>query len=213
MRSKLWKWKYERLSEIVIENLSHKGIDAEYLEESGLVVEALERIIDKGSTVAVGGSLTLQQTGVIDFLREYDCDFFDRYSTSDKQKLSEIFKSAFSADYFLASVNALTVKGEIVQLDGFGTRVAPMIFGPKKVVLIVGMNKIVADMDSALKRIKTIAPMNARRLKLHTPCVSTGVCMDCNSTERICESYAVIADSNARKNRYTVVLVGEDLGL
>ncbi len=213
MRSKLWRWKYERLSGVLLENLSQMGIAGEFVEDTDRVVEVVEKLIPKGATVAVGGSLTLQQTGVIDFLRKYECDFLDRHATTDAEELKSIFRATFSADCFLSSVNALTVKGEIVQLDGLGTRVAPMIFGPEKVILIVGMNKVVPDLDSAFKRIKTIAPMNARRLKLHTPCVTTGICMECNSTQRICESYAIIRDANARRERFTIILVGEDLGL
>lgn len=213
MRKELLKWKYDNLASIVVKNFAKRGINAVYLSTPEEVVPKLEELMPAGSSAAVGGSITLSQCGVLDFLRNGRYDFRDRYAAKTPEEKRKIFKEMFEVDYFLCSANAITIRGEIVQLDGHGTRVAPMIFGPDKVIIIAGMNKIVSDMDEAIKRIKYISPMNAKRLNLHTPCTSTGICMDCHSTQRICETYVVITDSSARKGRYTVLLVGEDLGL
>ncbi|AKI97274.1 lactate utilization protein [Kosmotoga pacifica] len=213
MREELYKWKYQKLAEVVLENFAKRGINGHYVNSGEDVIPLLKKLIPPHSSVAVGGSLTLSETGVLDFLRKNDYDFKDRYAVKTPEERKKIHAETFGVDYFLSSANAITMRGEIVQLDGHGTRVAPMIYGPKKVIIVAGMNKIVPDIESARERIKYIAPMNARRLGLHTPCTTTGICMDCRSNQRICETYVIISDSSAHKDRYTVILVGENLGL
>ncbi|OAA30998.1 membrane protein [Kosmotoga arenicorallina S304] len=213
MREELYKWKYRKLAEVVLENFAKHGIDGHYVESRNEVVPLLEELLPAGSSIAVGGSLTLTETGVLDFLRKGNYNFIDRYTTKDAEERKRVLLESFGADYFLCSANAITVRGEIVQMDGHGTRVAPMIYGPEKVIIIAGINKVVSDLEAARERIKYISPMNARRLNLHTPCTATGICMDCRSNQRICETYVILNDSSAHRDRYLVILVGEDLGL
>ncbi|RKX50410.1 MAG: lactate utilization protein [Thermotogae bacterium] len=213
MRVELYKWKYQKLAEVVLENFAKHGINGRYVETKNDVVPLLKELLPAGSSVAVGGSLTLTETGVLDFLRRSDYHFLDRYAAKNAEERKKILHEAFNADYFLCSANAITVRGEIVQMDGHGTRVAPMIYGPERVIIVAGINKIVPDLEAARERIKYISPMNAKRLNYHTPCTTTGICMDCRSNQRICETYVVISDSSAHRERYLVILVGEDLGL
>ena len=213
MRNSLLNWKYEKLAGVVLDNLSKKYIEGFYLPARESVVPKLEEILKEVSTVANGGSVTLQETGTIELLRSGKYQFFDKDAAADSSERWKVLRKAFEADYYVCSANAITVSGEIVQLDGSGNRAAACIYGPEKVIFVVGMNKIVPDIEAAFERIRYIAPMNAKRLNLHTPCAATGICSDCRSDERICESYAIIRNSSRNKGHYTVLLVGENLGL
>lgn len=213
MRKELIKWKAEKVSETLIENLGRRGIEGIYIPGKEDVIEVIKKIIPDTATVAVGGSLSLEECGILKFLRDGNYDFKDRDKAKSVEEKNKVLREAFWVDYFLCSANAITMEGDIVQLDAYGTRVAPMLYGPEKVLIVAGMNKIVSDIDSAFERIKNIAPMNAKRLGKNTPCSITGFCNECKSEDRICESYVVVKDSNTRKGRYTVLLVGENLGL
>ncbi|HNR78674.1 MAG TPA: lactate utilization protein [Mesotoga infera] len=213
MRNSLLNWKYEKLAGKLIENFAKRSIEAVYLPSREQVVPRLVELIPAGSTVASGGSLTLQETGARDLLKSGSYNYLDREAVSDSGEREEILRKALWADFYLCSANAITLDGQILLLDGNCNRVAAVLFGPKRVILVVGMNKVVGDIDSAIERIKFIAPMNAKRLNLHTPCTATGFCMDCTSDERICGTYVTVSDSSRRKGRYTVMLVGEELGL
>lgn len=215
MRDSLMKWKYEKMARKLGENLARKAIRSFYLSRADSVVPKVEELIPAGSVVAAGGSLTLQETGVMDLLRSGKYNFLDRDRNADldSPQRREVVAGAFKADFYLCSLNAVTLNGEILQLDGTGNRAAACIYGPKQVIFVAGVNKVVSDIPAALERIKFIAPMNAKRLNLHTPCAVTGFCENCRSEERICESYAIIVDSNRTKNHYTLLLVGEELGL
>ncbi len=173
----------------------------------------VESIIEKGSTVSFGGSMSILECGVLNKLRNGEYNLLDRYKEGlTSEDIGKLFRESFFADYYLASTNALTENGELVNLDGNGNRVAAMIFGPKKVVVIAGINKIVRDIDEAYKRVRDeAAPINAKRLSRKTPCGVTGKCMDCSSPERICNHMVVTYRQNT-KNRGIVILVKEDIG-
>ncbi|GAB6188574.1 lactate utilization protein [Marinitoga arctica] len=213
MRTELWDWKYQKLGEKVVEALKRKKHDAYLVNKKEDVVPLLNEIMEDGSVVAVGGSLTLSECGVLEFLRSGKFNFLDRYNTRSKEDLERIYFEMFRSDYFLCSANAITEDGKIVQLDGNGTRVAPMIFGPRNVIIIAGMNKIVPDLDSANKRIEYISPMNSKRLKFDTPCTYTGKCDDCLSSERICVHRVIVETGVRHPGRFKIILVKEDLGL
>ncbi|WP_129408748.1 lactate utilization protein [Marinitoga lauensis] len=213
MRKELWDWKYQKLGEKVVSNLKRKKHDAYLVERKEGVIPLLKEIMKENSTVAVGGSLTLTECGVLDFLREGNFNFLDRYNVKSKEELEEIYYNMFRADYFLCSANAITEDGKIVQLDGNGTRVAPMIFGPKHVIIVAGMNKVVPDIESANKRIEYISPMNSKRLNFDTPCTYTGKCDDCMSPERICIHRVIVESGVRHPGRFKIILVKEDLGL
>lgn len=173
----------------------------------------VESIIEKGSTVSFGGSMSILECGVLNKLRNGEYNLLDRYKEGlTSEDIGKLFRESFFADYYLTSTNALTENGELVNLDGNGNRVAAMIFGPKKVVVIAGINKIVRDIDEAYKRVRDeAAPINAKRLSRKTPCGVTGKCMDCSSPERICNHMVVTYRQNT-KNRGIVILVKEDIG-
>ncbi|SHE28640.1 Uncharacterised ACR, YkgG family COG1556 [Marinitoga hydrogenitolerans DSM 16785] len=213
MREELWEWKYQKLGEKVVERLKRKKHDAYLVNKKTDVVPLLKDIMKENSMVAVGGSLTLSECGVLDFLRNGNFNFLDRYNVKSKDELENIYFEMFKADYFLCSANAITEDGKIVQLDGNGTRVAPMIFGPKYVIIIAGMNKVVPDLESANKRIENISPMNSKRLNFDTPCTYTGKCDDCNSPERICIHRVIVESGVRHPGRFKIILVKEDLGL
>jgi hypothetical protein len=213
MRNSLWCWKNEKLSERLAKVFEGKAIKFMYFQDREMVVDAVSKLVPDGATVSAGGSLTLIETGVSDLLKSGKYNFLDRDSVSGNEEKKRIMLSAFEADYYFCSANAITESGEILLLDGNGNRAAAVTFGPDKVILIAGVNKVVSDLDAGIKRIRSIAPMNAKRLNLHTPCAESGLCTDCDSDERICEIYSIIADSRRRPWRYTIILVGEELGL
>lgn len=213
VRKQLWDWKYQKLGEKTVNNLKRKKHDVYLVDKKEEVVPLLKEIMQENSVVAVGGSLTLSECGVLDFLREGNFNFLDRYNVSSKEELEKIYFDMFKADYFLCSANAITEDGKIVQLDGNGTRVAPMIFGPKNVIIVAGMNKVVPDLESANKRIEYISPMNSKRLNFDTPCTYTGKCDDCMSPDRICVHRVIVETGVRHPGRFKIILVKEDLGL
>lgn len=196
----------ERKIEHTIDALQKNGINGYFAHSRGELYSLIEKIVPAGSSVASGGSMTLSETNVFSFLKtEYN---YLEYDHGDP-KASRII---FSSDAFLCSANAITEEGEIYNVDGNGNRVAAMIWGPEKVIIVAGANKIVPDLDSAKKRCKDISgPMNAKRLNKVTPCVKTGRCMDCNSPDRICNEYVLIKKQRI-KERMHVIFLNEDLG-
>jgi L-lactate utilization protein LutB len=213
MREKLLKWKYKEVGEQMIQTLKNKKHDAYLVESKEEVIKLIKEIVPEKSSAAIGGSITLQETGIIDFLKNNDYDFYNRNDAETDEEKRKMFMKAFDVDFFFCSANAITKDGMIVQLDGNGTRVAPMIWGPKSVIMVVGMNKIVPDLKAADERIKEISPMNAKRLDTKTPCVRFGECIDCESRERICVHHTILQTGVRHPGRFKIILVTEDLGL
>ena len=205
----------------VIDALRKNRMLAEYVPSKDDVVPLVKSLLAEGCTVATGGSRTLDETGVTELLRSGAYTYYDRNdpALSPEDKAAMTAKGA-TADVYLCSSNAVTEKGELYNVDGFSNRVAAIANGPKKVILVVGINKIVPDLDAAIRRVKTIAaPLNTKRLTCDTYCRNTGVCMGieggmtdgCHSPGRICCSYLVSAQQRV-ENRIHVILVGESLG-
>ena len=168
----------------------------------------------KPKTVSWGGSGTLAETGLYEYLR--DSDEYESLDTWDKgltnEDKYELRRQALLVDCFFTSTNAITEEGHLVNLDMIGNRVGSIVFGPKNVVLLVGRNKLVPDLSRAMDRIKEYAaPVNAMRLDLKTPCVKTGYCMDCDSPQRICNVWS-ITEKSFPKGRIKVVLINADAG-
>lgn len=163
------------------------------------------------TTLAVGGSQTLFETGLIDWLREQPFTFYDRYAPGlTPQEVQLVHRKAFSADAYLASSNAITEQGELYNVDGSGNRVAAITFGPSRVYLIVSPNKIVKDLDAAIARNREIAaPANNVRLSTNTPCTHTGSCNDCRSENRICCSYSIIGHQRDAGRIHVIFLDGQ----
>ena len=173
----------------------------------------LKSILVNQKKVAVGGSVTLNQLGVIDLIRQSDVDFVDRYAPElSREEMMEKFREGLLSDIFITSTNAMTLDGCLYNVDNTGNRVSAMIFGPKEVIVIAGMNKLCVDEQEAIKRIREYsAPANAMRLNKKTPCTKTGTCMDCHSHDRICSSYVKLG-YQTQVNRIKVILVEENLG-
>ncbi len=207
------RWFIDKRVERTIESLKKQNMLGIYIKDKTELFELLEKLIPNNTIVGVGDSMTLFELGVIDFLREKNIDFLDKYSSNlkgdDKKK---IYRANFSADTFLTSTNAVTEKGELYNIDGNGSRVAPMIYGPDQVIVIVGTNKIVKDLDEAENRVRQIAaPIDAKRLNKNTPCTKVGYCVDCRHEERICNDFVVIT-GQFQKDRIKVLIVDDFLG-
>jgi L-lactate utilization protein LutB len=193
------------------------------LEKNGMTVltaegalEAREKalsLLPKGATVGMGGSRTVAEIGLLDALRSGQYNLLDQYDASlGKEAALEVRKAGARAEHFVAGSNAVTDDGKIVNIDGMGNRLAAFAYGPEKVIIVVGRNKIVKDVAAGIDRVKNIAaPMNARRFGAKTPCAKTGRCSDCESPERIC-NLTLIIEKQRQPGRITVILVNEDLG-
>ncbi len=204
-----------------IKKLKENNISAFYVKDRQRAFEKVMSMIPEGSVVGLGDSLTLRQIGVVDALTKGNYTFLNPWkpgiSIEESVKLK---KRTLTSDVFVTGTNALTTDGKIVNVDGHGNRVAAMLFGPNKVVIVVGVNKIVENLEEALKRIRDkAAPLNVKRhpeFNPMPPCGITGVCSDCSSPWRICNKTVIIEreyDNNKYKPVTTVVIVDEELGL
>lgn len=206
-------WYIEKQVERTINNLEKRNMGAYYVNDEVELLAKLREFIPENSVIGVGDSMTLFETGVIDFLREGNYVFLDKHGesiTSEEKK--QIYIRNFSADTFLCSSNAITEEGELYNIDGNGSRVAPMLYGPKQVILVAGINKIVKDIEAAEKRVRSYAaPIDAKRLGKDTPCAKLGYCVDCKSPNRICNDFVIIRGQFI-KHRIKVIIVGKTLG-
>ena len=156
----------------IIKNLDKKNIKGYFIQTREDLFSLLKELIPENSSIGCGDSVTLEELGVFDFLREVNVIFYDKYQSGlTKEQKREIYLKNFSADTFISGTNAITLDGAIFNIDGNGSRVAPMLYGPNQVILIVGINKVTSDIDSAIKRTRQIAaPLDAKRLGKQTPC-------------------------------------------
>lgn len=196
-----------------IKKFKRNNITAILLNNSEELVDYIKKNIPVGSTVGVGDSVTLESTGIYDLLRSGDFNFLDKYNDQlSKDEKRNIYINNFSADFFLSGVNAISETGCIFNIDGNGSRVAPMIYGPKKVYLIAGVNKIVEDEKAALERMRTIAaPLDNRRCGKNNPCVKVGHCVDCKSKTKICNYFTKI-QGQFDENRIELILLNGEYG-
>jgi hypothetical protein len=225
------QWYYKVRAESVVKNLVKHDINGQYAASRQEALASVMEMIPPGATVARGDSVSIDQVGIPEELvnrnqnklinpLQRDENGFFFYGTEDRYRME---REAFYADVFITSTNAITLDGKLVSIDGHGNRVSAMIFGPKKVIVVVGVNKIVKDIGEALARIHNIAtPINAIRHYLkhnmpegrELPCVKAGYCVDCNHPERPCRYTVIIEGSGIMdKGRFSVVLVGEVLGI
>jgi L-lactate utilization protein LutB len=206
-------WVIEKKVKRTIENLERNNMEAFFVQDEDALLKKVVELINEGDTVSVGGSMTLFETGIIDLLRNGNYNFLNRYKEGLSQDgVKDIFRKSFLADAYIVSSNAVTENGELYNVDGTGNRVAAMLYGPDKVIVIVGVNKIVKNEQEAVNRNKEISgPANAKRLDRKTPCTEVGYCMDCKSKERICNDYVLIKRQSI-KGRIKVIIVGKELG-
>jgi len=203
----------EKKVEKTIENLKKNGMNGYFVQDRSAALAKVKELIAPGQRVAVGGSMTIFEIGAIDLFRNGDYNFLDRYDESLKpEELKNVFRQSFLADVFVASTNAITENGELYNVDGNGNRVAAITYGPDKVILIAGINKLTTDLDQAAQRVKSISrPANCVRLRCQTPCVKTGYCAECASADRICNIFSVIKKQRDH-GRLHVIIVNENLG-
>ena len=199
--------------ETVIKGLEKRNITGHYCETAADAVKTIESLIAEGSQVSWGGSATLNEIGIKDVLKAGNYDVNDPMDPSVGRDESTMRrKKALTCDAFLASLNAITMDGEIVNVDGTGNRIAAIAFGPDKVILVAGVNKIVKTAEDALVRARTVAsPINSQRFGLKTPCSITGACSNCDSPDCICNVIVTTRHSKPA-GRIKVLLVGEILG-
>lgn len=207
------KWLNEQKIERTIYALEKNNMKGYFAKSNEELLELVKDIAKEGELVSVGGSMSLFESNVIDLLRSGRYEFLDRYKENlTPNDMKEIYRKSFCADTYFSSANAITEEGEIYNVDGNGNRVAAILYGPDKVILIVGVNKIVKDVNEAINRNKEISgPANGKRLNTATPCANVGKCMDCKSDDRICCEYTLIKRQRTA-NRIHVIFVNESLG-
>ncbi len=197
----------------LIKNLDKKNIKGYFIQTREELFPLLKELIPENSGIGCGDSVTLEELGVFDFLRKENVTFYDKFQSGlTKEEKRQIYLKNFSADTFISGTNAITLDGAIFNIDGNGSRVAPMLYGPNQVILIVGINKVTSDIDSAIKRTRQIAaPLDAKRLGKQTPCTKLSHCIDCEHKEHICNDFVLI-QGQFIKDRIKVIILNEELG-
>ena len=197
------------LAEKVIKGLKSRNMDGSYAASKEESLQQALALIPEGSSVTMGGAMSAHEIGLVEALKNGNYSFIDRDACVDKRAA---MLAAYDADVFLSSVNAMTEDGILVNIDGNANRVSAIAQGPKKVLFIVGMNKVCDDVDSAIKRARNVAaPINAQRFGLSTPCTKTGSCMNCKSPDTICCQFLITRFSR-HSGRIHVILVNDNLG-
>ena len=207
------KQAYKTLANTMIKNFAKRNMEAFYCDTKEEAVALAMELIKAGGTVGMGGTETVKETGLVDVIKATpSLHFIDRDQAKTPEEKRAVYLETFAADYFLMSSNAITIDGELINIDGNGNRVACLIYGPEHVIILAGMNKVVDDVESGLQRIGThAAPPNAARLGLSTPCAAIGHCGDCHSSDCMC-SQIVITRHSKQVGRIKVILIGEELG-
>ena len=194
-------------------NLQKNNMAGFYVENERELLSLLATFLIRGERIGCGDSITLEETGVFEYLRNGNYVFYDKHQqglTSEEKHM--LYLKNFDADTFVTGTNAVTMDGRLFNIDGNGSRVAPMIYGPKQVIVVVGTNKLVDNLEDAIKRTRQIAaPLDAKRLNKNTPCVKLGRCIDCKHEQRICNDFVLIARQFS-KDRIKVIFINGDYG-
>lgn len=200
------------LANTIIENMKKKNLEGYYCETAKEAVEKALSFMPEGSSVTWGGSMSIIESGLMDAVRQGNYEIIDRDTAKTPEEAREMYAKQVMADFFLMSTNALTIGGELVNIDGRSNRISCLCWGPQNVIILAGMNKVAADVESAIARVRNFAaPPNAVRLNRNTPCAKTGKCGDCYSPDCIC-SQILVTRRSSTPNRIKVILVGEELG-
>ena len=205
-------WHNKLLLEKTAENLAKNGFDAKLYDTVQQAKEYVFSLISPDMQIAAGGSLSIKQLGLFDYLKEKQISLIQHKPEMNFDQRREIWRKAIMSDLYFASPQAVTIEGKLVFVDMYGNRVAAVIFGPKKVVLIAGYNKLVTDDETAMWRSRHVAGVqNAHRLNKKTPCMTAGKCMDCSSKDRICNVTTILHKKPGAAD-ITIILVNEQLG-
>ncbi|MBE6916820.1 MAG: lactate utilization protein [Ruminococcaceae bacterium] len=197
---------YAKRAQILVKNLKSRHFDACYCETKEEALQEALKLIPEGATVSWGGSETAKQIGLIDAVKT------GNYQPIDRLTGEEAMRKSITADVFLTSANAISMDGQMVNIDGLGNRVAAIIYGPKSVIVVAGMNKVEDTLEAAITRARTVAaPMNKQRFEVKTPCDTTGTCADCKAEGCIC-NHIVVTRHGRPVGRIKFILVGEPLG-
>lgn len=203
---------FQTVVESIIKNLEKRNMEGYFFEDSASCVKAITDMIEEGAVVSWGGSESIRECGLMDALKKENCTLIDRLTAKSPDESRELYARAVLSDYYLMSTNAITLDGELVNIDGNGNRVACLIHGPKNIIMVVGMNKLVSDVKDGYKRVCNFAaPPNAKRLNRNTPCFHTGKCGDCLSPDCMCNQI-VITRRSGQPGRIKIFFVAEELG-
>lgn len=204
---------YQKRGELLVKNLRSRHYEAYFCETKEQALEKALELIPKGATVGWGGAMSAQQIGLLDAINNGEYNAIDRDKTPNRVEREKAMKRCLLADVFITGANALSMDGQMVNIDGNGNRVAAIVYGPESIIVVAGMNKVMDTLETAVIRARTIAaPMNKQRFALQTPCEITGTCGDCKSEGCICNQILITRNSKPA-GRIKVILVGEELGL
>ena len=203
---------YQKRSELLIRNLKSRNFDAFYCDTKEEALHKALELIPKGASVGWGGATTAEQVGLLQAIRQGDYSAMDRDTAKTPEERMEIMHRCLGADWFITGANALSMTGEMVNIDGTGNRVAPIVYGPDSVIVIAGMNKVEDSIESAVRRARTVAaPINKQRFDNVTPCAVTGTCADCKTEGCVCNQ--ILITRHCRPvGRIKFIIVGEELG-
>lgn len=203
---------YENRGKILVKNLQNRHFDAYYCEDKASALEKALELIPENASVGWGGALSAVQIGLIDAVRNGSYQAYDRDACNSPEERVKMMKKCLLADVFLTGANAISLDGQMVNIDGTGNRVAAIVYGPDSVIVVAGMNKVMDSLEDAVRRARSIAaPMNQQRFPHETPCKVTGACADCKTADCICNQ--ILITRNCRPaGRIKFIIVGEDLG-
>ena len=204
---------YRKLAEKTVKSLEKHFFSAVYVEDEPSAISEIMKFVKPEDTVGVGGSSTVRDLGVLKKIEDNGCNILDHWEPDlTPEEIHNIRIRQLTCDLFLTSSNAVTLDGKIVNTDGIGNRVCAMTFGPKQIIIVVGINKLVKDTEAGIRRIKEKAgPLRAASLNTETPCTQTGICTDCNQPQRICRT-TVIFDYCPAQTNIHVIIIGKEFG-
>lgn len=204
---------YEKRAAILIKNLQSRHFEAYYCATKEDALKKALELIPEGATVGWGGVMSAHQIGLVEALNRGNYRPIDRDKCNTAEEKLQAAKDSMFADVFLTGANGLSLDGQMVNIDGTGNRVAAIVYGPKEVLVIAGMNKVTDTLEQAVERARTVAaPLNQQRFELNNPCTVTGICADCKSETCICNQILITRHCRPM-GRIKFILVGEDLGL
>ena len=208
------KWSYQLKAKEMVDILNSKNFNAVYAEDAAEAKKLFLEMVPEGASICVGGSVTLKETGIIDEIQSGRYNFYDRFHTESVAAMHDVYRESYKADFMVSSSNAITREGQLVNIDCVGNRASQIAFGPKKVIIVAGVNKIVDTMEDGIKRAKSIAPMNSRRIRHKTPCAAddSGKCSNCDGQPRMCNFIGIVDGCFHFPKRITVIMVAEELG-
>ena len=210
--TKFQKQYYEKRGQTLVKNLKARQFEAYYCDNAQEALAKALELIPQGASVGWGGCMSAEQIGLVDAMRHGDYKAIDRDTASSPEERVELMRQCLLTDVFLTGANAISMDGQMVNIDGMGNRVSAIVFGPKSVIVIAGMNKVVDTVEDAVVRARTVAaPINKQRFPTQTPCMVTGNCADCKSENSICNQF-LITRSCRPAGRIKFILVGEELG-